>query len=72
MESNDSMEVEGLLHGIQMAKQHNWTSLIAKGDSDVVLHMATKIHHGNSSTKVATSWRSEGRMEKLMEIMHPG
>ena len=32
--------------------------------------MATKIHHGISSTKVVGSWILEGRLEGLVEIIH--
>ena len=34
--------------------------------------METKIHHGNSSAKVAESWRLEGILERLAEIFDPG
>ena len=70
-DSNNVAKVEDLLHGIHMVNQYKWTPLIAEGDSKVVLHMERKIHHGNSSTKVASSWRLEGRLENLVEFMHP-
>ena len=43
IESNNAAEVEGLVQGIQMAKEYNWTPLIVQGDSQVVIHMETNV-----------------------------
>ena len=42
-ETNNAAEVEGLLQGIQMAKEYNWTPLIVEVDSQMVIQMETKI-----------------------------
>ena len=71
IESNNVAEVEGLLQGIQMAKEYNWTPLIVEVDSQMVIQMETKIHQGNSSAKVANSWQLEGILERLEKNLDP-
>jgi len=68
-DTNNSAELEGLLHGLQLAKEKGWFPLIIEGDSRIILRMAIKIQAGKPATKVAKSWRLEGRLERLGEML---
>ena len=63
IESNNAVEVEGLMQGFQMTKENNWNPLIVEGDSQVIIQMVTNIHQGNSSANVDKSWQLKGRLE---------
>ena len=69
-ETNNAIEVECLLYGIQMAKENQWSPLIFEGDSQVVIKMATKLLHDTQSVKVVHLWRLEGQLEILKEILN--
>jgi len=64
-DTNNSAELEGLLHGIQLAQDKSWSPLVVEGDSKIILRMAEKVQSGQPAQKVSNSWRLEGRIEQL-------
>lgn len=64
-ESNNAAELEGLLHGLQLAHLNDWFPLIIEGDSKIILKFAMSIQNGQAASKVSTHWRLEGRLEYL-------
>jgi len=68
-DTNNSAELEGLIHGLQLALDKQWLPLVVEGDSKIILRMAAKIQAGQSATKVSNTWRLEGRLERLGAMM---
>lgn len=50
--SNNILELRGLLASLTMGTQHGWMPIILEGDSQVILQMATKLLHGRHVSKV--------------------
>ena len=42
-DTNNVVEIEGLLQGMEMVNENCWTPIIIQGDSQVVIQMATKL-----------------------------
>ena len=52
-DTNNAAELEGLLHGLHLARQLNWFPLIIEGDSKIILKFASKIQNGQAPSKVS-------------------
>ena len=68
-DTNNSAELEGLLHGFQLAREKQVFPLFVEGDSRIILRMAAKIQAGQPATKVSNTWRLEGRLERLGDML---
>jgi len=68
-DTNNAAELEGLIHGLQLASNKDWFPLIVEGDSKIILRMAANIQNGQAATKVSNHWRLEGRLERLVYMM---
>ena len=69
MNSNNMVELRGLLEGLTMATKQGWLPLILEGDSQVILQMATKLLHGKLVSKVADNWKMTHSLEKLRMLL---
>jgi len=63
--TNNAAELEGLWQGLQIAQHQSFFPLIAEGDSQIIINMATKIQQGSAAQKVSRSWRMATRLESL-------
>eukprot|EP00253_Pinus_taeda_P036591 PITA_36591 len=63
--TNNAAELEGLWQGLQIAHHQNFFPLIAEGDSQIIINMASKIQQGSAAQKVSRSWRMATRLESL-------
>jgi len=54
-DTNNSAKLEGLWQGMNLAHQHNFHPIIIEGDSQILIHMVTKIQMGTPAARVATS-----------------
>ena len=68
-DTNNSAELEGLLHGLLLAQENQCFPLVVEGDSRVILGMAAKIQAGQPASKVSNTWRLEGRLERLGDML---
>ena len=64
-ETNNAVETEGLLQGIEMLKENRWMPIIIEGYSQEVIRRETKLQNGTHSAKVVRLWHLEGRVENL-------
>lgn len=64
-DTNNSAELEGLWQGLLIAQEQHLFQLIVEGDSQILIHMATKLLQDSSSSKICNSWR---RAQRLMHM----
>lgn len=69
-DTNNSAELEGLWHGLQLAGGLKFHPLEVEGDSQILINMAKKILNGSQARKIATSWRLEARLEAIERELH--
>jgi ribonuclease HI len=69
--SNNSVELWGLIRGIQLASSLNLNQLIIEGDSQVIISLATKIINGSDPAKVSPSWHLLGLLEVFHALLSP-
>jgi ribonuclease HI len=70
-DTNNSVEIWGLIKGIQLVTSLNLNHLIIEGDSQVIILLATKITNGSDPAKVSPSWRLLSPLETLRTLLHP-
>jgi ribonuclease HI len=70
-DTNNSMEIWGLIKGIQMDLNHNLTHLIIEGDSKVIIELATKIINGKDKEKITPRWCLLGPLNSLKALLRP-
>jgi ribonuclease HI len=70
-DTNNSVELWGLIKGIQLASFLNLQPLIIEGDSKVIISLATKIINGTDPEKITPSWRLLGPLSFLQALLHP-
>jgi len=68
-DSNNAAELEGLIHGLELAHLNDWFPLIIEGDSKIILKFAMNIQSGKAPAKVSTHWRLERRLDRLGGMM---
>jgi ribonuclease HI len=66
-DTNNSAELEGLWHGMQLAQLHNFFPIEIEGDFQIIINMISKILSGSLSSRVADSWRLMVRLELIAE-----
>ena len=54
-DTNNSVELEGLIQGVQLVIRHGWFLSIVEGDSRILIHTAHQLVNGKSAEKVASS-----------------
>jgi ribonuclease HI len=55
-DTNNSVEIWGLVKGVKMALDQNLTHLIIEGDSKIIIDLATKLLNGRDPGKITPSW----------------
>ena len=68
-ENNNATELSGIIEGIRMAMNLNFLPLIAEGDSQIILSLATRLQNGAHKEKITPSWRMESGISQLDEIL---
>ena len=69
MESNNAVELVGMLQGIIIAQNQGSFPLIVEGESDLILNMASKLQNGSNSCKVSFSWRLDHDLQQLADLL---
>ena len=64
-DTNNSVELEGLWQGLNLAHIYNFLPIIVEGDSQILISMANQLLQGTSSAKVVTSWHFASRIYKI-------
>lgn len=64
--TKNAAELEGLWRGLTIAQEHGLSPLIAEGDSQIIISMASKLMHGSPVHKVSSSWRLAPCLDLLM------
>ena len=65
IESNIAAQIEGLVQGLEWVLENCHELIIMEGDSQMVIHLTSKLHNGSQSSKVSSSWCLESRITTL-------
>ena len=65
IESNNAAAIEGLIQGLEWVLEIFHEPIIVEGDSQMVIHLASKLHNCSQSSKVSSSWHLESRIATL-------
>jgi ribonuclease HI len=55
--TNNAVEIWGLLRGLQAAKDQEIFPIIVEGDSQIVIHLLCHLLNGADPEKISPSWR---------------
>jgi len=66
---NNSIELWGLIKGIQMAYDINMNYLRIEGDSKIIISLESKIINGNDPEKITPRWRLMGPLNNLQALL---
>ena len=69
IESNIAAEIEGLIQGLEWVLENFQEPIIVEGDSQMVIHLTSKLHNGSQSSKVSSSWSLESRISTLCSCL---
>jgi ribonuclease HI len=69
--TNNVAELWSLLKGINLAISHNIFQLIVEGDSQVIIHLISKIIHGSHPSEISPRWRLLGLLEDFRSLLQP-
>ena len=61
MDTNKSVELEGLIHGFEVLIRGGCFLAIIEGDTSILIQMAKHMVSGQASEKVSLSWRLASR-----------
>jgi len=67
--TNNTVELMGLLQGLQVAISRHSHRLIMEADSQFVIQLITKILHGEDPQKISPSWRLSGLLEEFKNLL---
>lgn len=70
-DTSNSVELLGLIRGIQLASDLNLTHLIIEGDSKIIISLVAKIINGTDPEKITPSWHLMGPLNNLQSLLHP-
>ena len=65
VDTNNSVELEGMLLGIKVVIRNGWLSTVVEGDSSIRVQMTKHLSNGKSTEKVSLSWRLASRLVAL-------
>ena len=68
-EKNNVAELSELIECIRIALNLNLLPLIAEGDSQIILSLATRLQNKAHKEKITPSWRMESGISQLDEIL---
>jgi ribonuclease HI len=69
--TNNAVEIWGLLKGLQVAKEQGISLLIVEGDSQIVINLLSHLLNGVDPEKISPSWRLMNRLIKIKSILQP-
>jgi ribonuclease HI len=70
-DTNNSVEIWGLIKEVQLALDHNLTFLIIEGESKVIIDLETKILNGRDPEKITSSWCLLGPLHNVQSLFRP-
>jgi ribonuclease HI len=65
--SNNAAEIWALLQGLKIAHLHWFFKFIVEGDSQLTIHILTRLQHGSPPSKISDNCR----LESLLELVQP-
>jgi ribonuclease HI len=69
--TNNVTELTGLLRGLQVAMDKDYRNIVLEGDSQVIIHLITRILNGSLPSKISLSWRLSGMLEDFKRLLIP-
>ena len=63
------MKLKALKRGLTISIREGFTKLILEADSLIIIKMLGKMLHGSSISKISTSLRMEGGLERLQSCL---
>jgi ribonuclease HI len=69
--TNNAVELWGLIRGLQLAIEHNFTKLIVEGDSQIIINIFSKILNGVDPERISPSWRLSHGLKTITDLMQP-
>jgi ribonuclease HI len=70
-DTNNSIEIWGLIKGVEMDLDQNPTCLIIEGDSKIIIYFTTKILNGRDPGKNTPKWRLLGPFHSFQALLTP-
>ena len=67
--TNNLVELEGLINGLSWSLQQKKTPLTMEGDSMVITNIAKRIQHGEAISQVSKNRRWEGWLTELKRLL---
>jgi ribonuclease HI len=69
--TNNAAELWGLIRGLQLAIDYNFTKLIVEGDSQVIINLLRRILNGANPDRMSPSWRLSHGLQIVTDLMKP-
>jgi ribonuclease HI len=67
--TNNVAELTGLLSGLRATIDKGHCSIVLEGDSQVIIHIITKILNGSPPSKISLSWSLLGLLEDFKSLL---
>jgi hypothetical protein len=68
---NNAAELWGLIRGLQLAIEHNFTKLIVEGDSQIIINLFCRILNGANPERISPSWRLSHWLKTITNLLQP-
>jgi ribonuclease HI len=68
---NNAEELWGLIKGLQLAIENNFTKLIVEGDSQIIINLLRRILNGANPDKISLSWRLSHGLQIITDLLQP-
>jgi ribonuclease HI len=68
---NNAVELWGLIRGLQLAIEHNFTKLIVEGDSQIIINLFSRLLNGADPERISPSWRLSHGLKTITDILQP-
>ena len=69
MDTNNSVELEGIIRGIEVLIRGGHFPAIIEGDSNILIHMAKRMTNGQTFEKFSPSWCLAYRLDQLRTLL---
>jgi ribonuclease HI len=67
--TNNAGELWGLLRGLQVDKDHELFPIIVEGDSQIVIHLLSRLMNGADPEKISPSWRLMNGLLRIKSLL---
>jgi ribonuclease HI len=69
--TNNVAELWGLIKGLQLSIENNFTKLIVEGDSQIIINLLCGILHGANPNRISPSWRLSHGLQIITNLVQP-